>query len=203
MTVSSENTAEYLQALSERPSAPLRTDTFRQSRPSIVGPENVEPPFPIFLSGAVQKGFGRGGKDLGCPTANLPDESITPMTSVCKPGVYFGYAQVYGLSEQEGKVHPMVMSLGWNPFYKNERLTAEIHIMHEFKSDFYGYDMQAVVLGYIRPELDYTSREALIEDINTDKRVALKSLSREAYMKFGVDPNPVNGAFGREEKSLL
>jgi riboflavin kinase len=100
------------------------------------------------------------------------------MTSVCKPGVYFGYAQVYGLSEQEGKVHPMVMSLGWNPFYKNERLTAvcacsppevtslanarthvkEIHIMHEFKSDFYGYDMQAVVLGYIRPELDYTSR---------------------------------------------
>lgn len=46
------------------------------------------------------------------------------MTSVCKPGVYFGYAQVYGLSQQEGKVHPMVMSLGWNPFYKNERLTA-------------------------------------------------------------------------------
>ena len=143
MTIASENTAEYLQALSERPSAPLRTDTFRQSRPSIVGPDTVEPPFPIFLSGAVQKGFGRGGKDLGCPTgelsvpvdlitrlnppcmqANLPDESITPMTSVCKPGVYFGYAQVYGLSQQEGKVHPMVMSLGWNPFYKNERLTA-------------------------------------------------------------------------------
>jgi FAD synthase len=56
--------------------------------------------------------------------ANLPDESIIPMSSVCKPGVYFGYAQVYGLSGQESKVHPMVMSLGWNPFYKNERLTA-------------------------------------------------------------------------------
>jgi FAD synthase len=56
--------------------------------------------------------------------ANLPDESITPMSSVCKPGVYFGYTQVYGLSGQDGKVHPMVMSLGWNPFYKNERLTA-------------------------------------------------------------------------------
>jgi FAD synthase len=57
-------------------------------------------------------------------TANLPDESIIPMSSVCKPGVYFGYAQVYGRSGQEGRVHPMVMSLGWNPFYKNERLTA-------------------------------------------------------------------------------
>lgn len=79
--------------------------------------------------------------------------------------------------------------------------------MHEFKADFYGHDMYAVVLGYIRPQLDYTSRgqhftpllerswltslglsEALIEDIDTDKRVALNSLSREAYMKFGVDP---------------
>lgn len=30
--------------------------------------------------------------------------------------------------------------------------------MHEFNADFYGCDMQAVVLGYIRPELDYTSR---------------------------------------------
>jgi len=201
MTVTPEKTAEDLQASSTRPTAPLRTETFRKSRPDIVGPETVEPPFPIFLSGAVQRGFGRGGKDLGCPTANLPDESITPMSSVCKPGVYFGYAQVYGLSGQEGKVHPMVMSLGWNPFYKNERLTAEIHIMHAFEADFYGSDMQAVVLGYIRPELDYTSREALIEDINTDKRVALKSLSREAYVKFGVDPNIGNDAV--EERVLL
>ncbi|KAI0254333.1 riboflavin kinase [Lactifluus subvellereus] len=200
MTVTPGRTAEDLQASSARPSAPLQTVTFRKSRPEIVGPETVEPPFPIFLSGAVQRGFGRGGKDLGCPTANLPDESITPMSSVCKPGVYFGYAQVYGLSGQEGKVHPMVMSLGWNPFYKNERLTAEIHIMHEFKSDFYGHDMQAVVLGYIRPELDYTSREALIDDINTDKCVALRSLSREAYMKFGVDPNPSNDEL---ERALL
>ncbi|KAI9507695.1 riboflavin kinase [Russula earlei] len=201
MTVTQDRTAEDLQALPSRPSAPFRTEAFRKSRQDIVGPDTVEAPFPIFLSGAVQRGLGRGGKDLGCPTANLPDESITPMSSVCKPGVYFGYAQVYGLSDEEGKVHPMVMSLGWNPFYKNERLTAEIHIMHNFKADFYGQDMQAVVLGYIRPELDYTSREALVEDINTDKRVALRSLSREAYKKFGVDPNPSDDTTG--DKVLL
>ena len=34
--------------------------------------------------------------------------------------------------------------------------------MHDFKSDFYGHDMQAVVLGYIRPELDYTSKGSCI-----------------------------------------
>lgn len=81
----------------------------------------------------------------------------------------------------------MVMSLGWNPFYKNERLTAEIHIMHDFQSDFYGYELRALVLGYIRPELDYTSREALIEDIETDKRVALNSLDRPEYQRFAKD----------------
>jgi riboflavin kinase len=53
------------------------------------------------------------------------------MSSVTKAGVYYGYAQIYcpadektPLHEEDGKVLPMVMSLGWNPFYKNERMTA-------------------------------------------------------------------------------
>ncbi|KAI0316988.1 riboflavin kinase [Amylostereum chailletii] len=187
--MSEHQTAEDLQALSQaqRPAAPFRTDTFRKERPIIVGPDVPPPPFPIYLVGAVQKGFGRGGKDLGCPTANLPDESITPMSHVCEPGVYYGYAQIAGMDHVDSSVHPMVMSLGWNPFYKNERLTAEIHIMHPFKSDFYDYEMKAVVLGYIRPELDYTSRDALVDDIATDIRVALKCLERPAYTKFASD----------------
>jgi hypothetical protein len=55
--------------LSSQPSAAqTRTESFRAARPSIVGPDVPEPPFPIALSGPVQRGFGRGGKDLGCPT---------------------------------------------------------------------------------------------------------------------------------------
>lgn len=30
--------------------------------------------------------------------------------------------------------------------------------MHEFPTDFYGHYLDVVVLGYIRPELDYISR---------------------------------------------
>jgi riboflavin kinase len=113
--------------------------------------------------------------------ANLPDESITPLSTKAETGVYYGYAQVLPKAETRAEfapedlmVLPMVMSLGWNPFYKNERLTAvghsldnqkevaevlqEIHIMHIFPRDFYGHEMRAVVLGYIRPELDYVSR---------------------------------------------
>lgn len=60
------------------------------------------------------------------------------MVDVTPPGVYFGYAQVSTrrsdgqvggpssgtLDEGQTEVYPMVMSLGWNPFYKNEKLTA-------------------------------------------------------------------------------
>ena len=30
--------------------------------------------------------------------------------------------------------------------------------MYPFKRDFYGHEMKVVVLGYIRPELDYVSK---------------------------------------------
>jgi hypothetical protein len=43
-------------------------ESFRTSRPDIVGPDVPDVPFPIKLSGPVQHGFGRGSKDLGCPT---------------------------------------------------------------------------------------------------------------------------------------
>lgn len=37
----------------------------------------------------------------------------------------------------------------------------EIHVMHEYTADFYGMELRAVVLGYIRPELDFTTMGAL------------------------------------------
>lgn len=63
-------TAAAVAAQDVRPPAPLRTDEFRTIRPQIVGSESPEQPFPIALRGPVQRGFGRGGKDLGCPTGS-------------------------------------------------------------------------------------------------------------------------------------
>ncbi|KAJ3803156.1 hypothetical protein GGU11DRAFT_874189 [Lentinula aff. detonsa] len=188
------------------------THPYRTSRPSIVGPPSplyLGSPYPIRLRGKVCRGFGRGGKDLGCPTANLPDDNdgtgtvtgVQAMKGKVDTGVFYGFAKVVsdtksteseksgtGKSVVSDSVHPMVMSLGWNPFYKNERLTAEIHVMYDYGVDFYGLEIKVLVLGYVRPELDYLSREALIEDINTDKRVALNSLARPDYAVFQRDP---------------
>lgn len=39
-----------------------------KERPLIVGPDSPESPYPIYLEGWVERGFGRGSKELGCPT---------------------------------------------------------------------------------------------------------------------------------------
>lgn len=77
-------------------------------------------------------------------------------------------------------VWPMVMSIGWNPFYNNTTRTSvrsislslelgwkrgeliacfsgwqEVHILHDYPHDFYGRELRVVILGFIRPEFNY------------------------------------------------
>lgn len=105
-------------------------------RPLFVGPDVPEAPFPHKISGKVVSGFGRGSKELGIPTgmsikvvtlqkhlqgtplANLSDEALEAMCTEFTSGVYYGWAQIGAAGSQ---VYPMVMSLGWNPYYKNEK----------------------------------------------------------------------------------
>lgn len=44
--------------------------------------------------------------------------------------------------------------------------------------------MNLVILGFIRPEYDYVSKEKLVEDIRFDIEVARRSLARESYANF-------------------
>ena len=53
--------------------------------------------------------------------------------------------------------------------------------------DFYGTPLNLLILGYIRPEYDYVSMNALIEDIRIDCEVARQSLLRDAYRRYIFD----------------
>lgn len=160
------------------------------------------------MEGKVISGFGRGSKELGVPTANLPvDATITPWISSIPSGVYYGWASLQlppshpqspppppsattQSSSSSYTVFPMVMSIGFNPFYKNTVRSAEVHILHAFTADFYEAPMRLLILGYIREEKDYSSLEALVADINTDCDVARKSLDRKAWMPQGALLHP-------------
>lgn len=167
-------------------------------RPLILGADVPEPPYPVFLEGLVCKGFGRGSKELGIPTANLPEQVAQDAGNVLETGIYYGLAQVdlprdekddkdqlNGESECQNElpVYGMVMSFGWNPYYKNEKRTAEVHILHSFPQDFYDRNLKVIVAGYIRPEKDYSCLDDLIKDIHIDIMAAKKSMEREAYSK--------------------
>ncbi|EGW34295.1 riboflavin kinase [Spathaspora passalidarum NRRL Y-27907] len=178
-------------------------------RPDANIPVKPESPYPIYDQTSIILGYGRGAGELGIPTANIP---IRKEISHLPTGIYFGYAKLipltgekdvtksratrYGhheqilfnhgnkLSEEDLEVLPVVMSLGWNPFFHNEEKAAELHIIRKFKDTFYGAGVKYVILGYIRPELDYVSKEALIDDINKDIEIAKKVLSTEQYLAF-------------------
>lgn len=71
---------------------------------------------PYYEKGLVVRGFGRGSKKLGIPTANYSQEVVDNLPESLENGIYFGYGSVAG-----GTVYPMVMSIGWNPTYQNKK----------------------------------------------------------------------------------
>jgi riboflavin kinase len=100
------------------------------------------------------------------------------------------YGSQEGGEGGEGKgttVYPTVLSIGFNPFYNNTQRSIEIHILSNFSEDFYGATLRLIILGFIRPEYDYVSKEALVEDIREDIRVAQRSLDREGYLAWKGD----------------
>lgn len=118
---------------------------------------------PYFTEGEVVKGFGRGSKELGIPTANFPTDVVDRLPADIEGGVYCGWASV-----DNGPVYKMVLSIGWNPYYHNTKKSMETHIIHTFGQDFYGSNLKIVMLKYIRPMRDYKSLDELIAAIETD-----------------------------------
>ncbi|KAI1770402.1 riboflavin kinase [Hypoxylon cercidicola] len=221
-------------------------------RPRVLYPdEGPEPPYPLRMEGAVISGFGRGSKELGIPTANLPvDAAAAPWIESIRSGVYFGYASLAlpashpdrqhrrqprshrsnpraavdappapvpapppAAAEPSGggedddddekprwQIYPMVMSIGYNPFYKNAVRSAEVHVLHAFGADFYAAPMRLLILGFVREERDYASLDALVADINVDCDVARQSLARPAWTP---REGTADGADGRFDGAWL
>lgn len=178
------------------------------SRPETVIPEKPQSPYPIVDEAEVICGFGRGSSELGIPTANI--EINQEILSTLQTGIYYGWCKIIPHPDKQvhyqtrlnsetkieinygkkldpkisQKVFPMVMSIGWNPFYDNKQKSIEIHIIHQFDCDFYGATLKYNILGYIRPELNYTTKKALIDDINLDINIAKQILSTKSYQSY-------------------
>ncbi|XP_022927266.1 bifunctional riboflavin kinase/FMN phosphatase isoform X1 [Cucurbita moschata] len=144
--------------------------------------ENTLPINPMYIGGPVVKGYGRGSKVLGIPTANLSTEGYSDVLLEHPSGVYFGWA---GLSTRG--IFKMVASIGWNPFFDNAEKTIEPWLLHKFHEDFYDEDLRLVLVGYIRPEANFPNLESLIAKIHEDGRIAERALDLPLYSKYRDD----------------
>ncbi|OQR91144.1 riboflavin kinase [Achlya hypogyna] len=143
----------------------------------------VETVAAIRLSATVVAGFGRGGKQLGCPTANMCPKDLGDALHNTPTGIYCGWATVDGAGP-----YMAVASVGWNPTFGNSEKTIEPHLLHDFKSDFYGAKIDLLLAAYIRPELPFSSLDALIEAIQNDIAVSRTWLSTPEGQALVADP---------------
>ncbi|CAI5979903.1 unnamed protein product [Closterium sp. NIES-64] len=138
---------------------------------------------PWYMKGPVIKGYGRGSKLLGIPTANLPSSSFAGHLAEHTCGIYHGWAALPGRG-----VFKMVMSVGWNPFFNNTHKTVEPWLLHDFGEDFYGEELRLLVVGYIRAEADFPDLPSLIARIHRDGEIARKALDHPPFAVYKTDP---------------
>lgn len=133
--------------------------------------------FPLRMQSSVVRGFGRGSRDLGIPTANLSRAEIgDALFASLSPGIFWGFA---GLN---GDVYKAAISVGYNPTYGNAEMTVEPHLVarsdderraasscgETVLGDFYGEQLKLSIVGYIRPELPFEGLDKLIVAIKND-----------------------------------
>lgn len=135
---------------------------------------------PLQLHGDVTSGFGRGSKQMGFATANLPPKPLAQQLKGLPKGVYFGWARLCSKEhpKMDTEIHKMVMNIGQNPTVNpaDAETTVELHVLHKFSKDFYGQPMRAIACGFIRPEMKFKGIASLIARIRTDAGIASKQL---------------------------
>jgi riboflavin kinase/FMN adenylyltransferase len=113
------------------------------------------------IRGTVATGRDRGGKLLGCPTANinLYDE-LCPQTGV--------YAVTV---ECLGEKFKGVANIGYSPTFDDHLFTVEVHLL-DFSGNLYGEEIRVNFIERIRDEKKFNSIAELSTQIRQDVQTA-------------------------------
>ena len=140
--------------------------------------------------GKVDQGYGRGGKKLGVPTANLKASSFDQALQDVNTGVYFGWA---ALESPEAVIYKTVVNVGYSPTFEgqeNSEKIIEAHLITEdtvsgeddnFLPDFYGTPLRLQLIGFLRDEQKFDSFPDLIAQIHADIQDAKDALDCAPY----------------------
>ncbi|MDA8342255.1 MAG: bifunctional riboflavin kinase/FAD synthetase [Actinomycetota bacterium] len=125
---------------------------------------------PHQLRGMVGHGDGRGGPQLGYPTANV---DIPPGMAVPGEGIYAGYYERPG-----GSHWPAAVSIGTRPTYYGSRgpVLVEAHLL-DFSGDLYGEAARVSFVERLRGNQVFDTTDALVSQMDQDIAATRKLLA--------------------------
>ncbi|CAC9699195.1 riboflavin kinase / FAD synthase family protein, putative [Plasmodium sp. DRC-Itaito] len=118
----------------------------------------------LYIYGKVVKGFGRGSKYLNLPTANIFHPNF--ISADIMPGIYFGICKL------RDKIFKSVISIGYNPYFKNKHMTIEAFLYYKTDDLFYDENIHLIIIGIIRSESNFAYFSHLIQAIQFDCELA-------------------------------
>lgn len=124
---------------------------------------------PHRVSGVVVRGAGRGGRELGYPTANL---DLAEYTAVPVDGVYAGWFTLLDDQPVDGSLAPgrryaAAISVGTNPTFGDAARSVEAFVLDE-TADLYGRTAAVDFVDHVRDMEKFSSVDELLEAMGRD-----------------------------------
>ncbi|WP_055121714.1 bifunctional riboflavin kinase/FAD synthetase [Corynebacterium oculi] len=121
------------------------------------------------VTGKVVHGAGRGGKELGYPTAN---QYFSESMALPADGVYAGWLTVVDSGPIKGSMvaerrYPAAISVGTNPTFGDEPRSVESFVIDQ-EADLYGHTATVEFVAHLRPMVKFHGVEELLEAMGQD-----------------------------------
>ncbi|MFH0410776.1 bifunctional riboflavin kinase/FAD synthetase [Corynebacterium sp. L4756] len=134
------------------------------------------------VSGPVVRGAGRGGKELGFPTAN---QYFHDTVALPADGVYAGWLTILPTGAPvSGNMEPDIayaaaISVGTNPTFGDEQRSVESFVLDR-EADLYGHDVRVEFVEHVRDMVKFSSVDELLhvmhQDVATTREVLAKDI---------------------------
>ena len=124
---------------------------------------------PFSVIAPIERGAGRGGRELGYPTAN---QYASDTSAVPADGVYAGWLTIIDDGEIDGDMEPGVrypaaISVGTNPTFGDARRSVESFVLDR-DADLYGRMARVEFVEKVRDMLKFNSVDELLEHMSRD-----------------------------------
>ncbi len=124
---------------------------------------------PFSVIAPIERGAGRGGKELGYPTAN---QYASDTAAVPADGVYAGWLTIIDDGAIDGDMEPGVrypaaISVGTNPTFGDARRSVESFVLDR-DADLYGRMARVEFVGKVRDMVKFNSVDELLDNMARD-----------------------------------